>query len=92
MPASEVKDMEGVFANPQVQARSMHQSVSHPETGSIEMPGSPMHFSRTPTRISRYPPRLGEHTRAVLHDYGYSSEEVKELYETGVLGEEFESE
>lgn len=92
VPASEVKDMDAVFANPQVQARNMHQSVNHPETGSVEMPGSPMHFSHTPASIRRYPPRLGEHTDAVLREYGYSTAEIEALYEAGVLGAEFESE
>lgn len=85
VPASEVKDMEAVFDNPQVKARDMHQSVDHPTAGEVEMPGSPMHFSRTPTRIRRHPPLLGEHTEEVLREYGYTIEDIDRLRDEDVL-------
>ena len=79
VPASRVRDMEDVFENPQVQARDMHRTVDHPTIGSVEMAGSPMHFSRTPTAIDRHPPRLGEHTESVLREFGYDDETIEEL-------------
>jgi len=85
VPASDVKDMEAVFENPQVEARGMHQSVPHPTAGEVEMPGSPMHFSRTPTSIRQYPPRLGEHTDEVLGEYGYSDADIAELRDSDAL-------
>ena len=85
VPASDVKDMEAVFENPQVEARGMHQSVPHPTAGEVEMPGSPMHFSRTPTSIRQYPPRLGEHTDEVLGEYGYTDADIAELRDADAL-------
>ncbi|GAA0652439.1 CaiB/BaiF CoA transferase family protein [Salarchaeum japonicum] len=85
VPASDVKDMEAVFENPQVEARGMHQSVPHPTAGEVEMPGSPMHFSRTPTSIRQYPPRLGEHTDDVLAEYGFTEAELAELRDAGAF-------
>ncbi|CAI50871.1 family 3 CoA transferase (plasmid) [Natronomonas pharaonis DSM 2160] len=70
VPASKVRDMEDVFEHPQVQARGMHKTVSHPTIGDVEMPGSPMHFSETPTSIEKHPPLLGEHTEEVFEEYG----------------------
>ena len=85
VPASDVKEMAEVFDNPQVQARGMHRTISHPTAGEVEMPGSPMHFSRTPTSIRQYPPALGEQTEAILRELGYSSEEIERLREEDVL-------
>lgn len=86
VPASDVKNMEQIFSNPQVLARDMRKSVTHPTAGEVEMPGSPMHFSRTPTEIWGYPPRLGEHTDEVLAEFGYDETEIDNFYATGVLG------
>jgi len=85
VPASDVKDMEAVFDNPQVEARGMHRSVDHPTAGEVEMAGSPMHFSRTPTSVRQYPPRLGEHTDEVLREYGYTDEDIERLREESGL-------
>jgi len=85
VPASRVRDMADVFENPQVQARNMHQEVDHPTIGSVEMAGSPMHFSRTPTAIDRHPPLLGEHTEDVLREFGYDDATIEDLAERDVL-------
>lgn len=79
VPASPVMDMADIFANPQVSARNMHEEVSHPTIGTVEMPSSPMYFSSTPTTIRRHPPLLGEHTEEVLTEIGYSESDVKRL-------------
>jgi len=85
VPASRVRDMEDVFENPQVQARNMHQEVDHPTIGTVEMAGSPMHFSHTPTAIDRHPPLLGEHTEEVLREFGYDYGTIDELDENDII-------
>lgn len=84
--ASRVEDMSDIFANPQVDARGMHRRVDHPTAGAVEMPGSPMHFSRTPTTIRRHPPLLGEHTEEVLREVGYDGSDLDRLREADVIG------
>ena len=85
VPASEVKDMADVFQNPQVAARNMHQRIPHPTAGEVEMPGSPMHLSKTPTSIRQYPPQLGEHTAEILGEIGYTDEEVERLERNDIV-------
>jgi len=87
VPASDVRDMADLFEDPQIEARGMRAAVEHPTVGEVEMPGSPMHFSRTPTTIRRHPPLLGEHTEEVLREYGYADEDVDRLRENGVIPE-----
>lgn len=85
VPATPVHDMAEVFDHPQVQARGMHQQIEHPSVGEVQMPGSPMHLSATPTDIRRPPPRLGEHTESVLADLGLDSEEIEDLASDGII-------
>ncbi|WP_231186468.1 CoA transferase [Haladaptatus sp. DYF46] len=85
VPASDVKDMEDVFDNPQVAARNMQWSVSHPTAGDVEMAGSPMHLSKTPTGVRAHPPLLGEHTEEILFEYGYTEADIERLSDEGVI-------
>jgi crotonobetainyl-CoA:carnitine CoA-transferase CaiB-like acyl-CoA transferase len=85
VPATAINDMAAVYDHPQVLARGMRASVEHPSAGTIEMPGVPMHFSRTPAEIRTHPPELGEHTEAVLAELGYDAETVARLSEDGVV-------
>ncbi|MGA9401409.1 CaiB/BaiF CoA transferase family protein [Haladaptatus sp.] len=85
VPASDVKDMRDVFDNPQVSARDMQWSVSHPTAGKVEMAGSPMHLSKTPTEVCTHPPLLGEHTEEILFEYGYTEADIERLFDEGVL-------
>jgi len=85
VPASTVRDMAEVFDSPQIEAREMRTSVDHPTAGKIDMSNSPMHFSRTPTEIRRYPPLLGEHTAEVLGEFGYSRTEIERLIEADAV-------
>jgi CoA:oxalate CoA-transferase len=77
--------MSDVYDLPQVKARGMRASVEHPSAGTIEMPGVPMHFSRTPAEIRAHPPELGEHVDEVLAELGYDDETIARLREDGVV-------
>ena len=85
VPASPVHDVADVFENPQVDARRMQQTVEHPTAGDVEMPGSPMFLSKTPTSVRRHPPLLGEHTEEVLKELGYSTDDIEALQEMDVV-------
>ncbi|MBL7498452.1 CoA transferase [Frankia sp. CNm7] len=62
-----VASPEEAVADPHLVARGFATEVTDPYTGRVEThPGAPYRFSRTPWRISRPAPRLGEHTENVL--------------------------
>ena len=58
---------EEVMEDEHFTARGFRVEVEHPERGqSFVYPGAPYRFERSPWRISRRAPRLGEHNDAVL--------------------------
>ena len=66
VPCGPINTIDQVVADPQVQARGMITAIHHPEVGTIRLPASPIRLSRTPGRVDRPAPRLGEHTTDVL--------------------------
>jgi crotonobetainyl-CoA:carnitine CoA-transferase CaiB-like acyl-CoA transferase len=76
VPAGAVHSLGEALTHPQTLARGMVVELEHPEAGATRALGSPVHFSATPTRIDRPAPLLGEHTREVLRESGYTDAEV----------------
>jgi formyl-CoA transferase len=67
VPAGPIRDYRQVLdEDPHVKARGMVQEIDHPVEGRVRVLGSPVRMSRTPARIRRHPPLLGEHTEEVL--------------------------
>lgn len=85
VPATQIRDMSEVFSHPQIEARRMRRTIDHPSVGEIEMPGSPMHFSRTPTALNRHPPRLGEHTDEILAEIGYDASDIEAFHSEDIV-------
>jgi crotonobetainyl-CoA:carnitine CoA-transferase CaiB-like acyl-CoA transferase len=53
--------------------------TDHPTLGRLRTLGSPLKMSATPTDATRSAPLLGEHTRDVLLESGYSDREIDAL-------------
>jgi formyl-CoA transferase/CoA:oxalate CoA-transferase len=71
--------------DPQVQARRMVVEVEHPTAGRILQTGVPVKLSETPGSITKPPPRLGEHTDAILSELGYDAATAAALRRDGVV-------
>jgi crotonobetainyl-CoA:carnitine CoA-transferase CaiB-like acyl-CoA transferase len=69
VPCGPINDLAEVFHDPQVQARGMIESWKHPLRPDLKLVASPMKLSATPVQHLSPPPRLGEHTTAVLQDW-----------------------
>ena len=64
----------------------MNQQTEHPLIGPARVTGVPMNFEKTPGRIQRVAPMLGEHTEEVLKELGYNNEKIADLRKAGVIG------
>jgi len=85
VPAGPVHDIEQALTHPQVLARNMVVELRHPQAGATRALGCPIHFSETPTQIRRPAPMLGEHTRELLGEYGYSQAQIDAFASAGVV-------
>lgn len=85
IPAAPINSIDQVFEDPQVRSRGLRIEADHPETGAIPMVASPLRFGARPLPARIPPPRLGEHTREVLSEIGYSSDELSALRESGAI-------
>ena len=82
VPCGSVRDIGELFGDPQLRARDMVASVQHETIGSMEVLGVPVKLSATPGSVRTPPPRLGEHTAAVLaHDLGLGADAIATLRE-----------
>jgi crotonobetainyl-CoA:carnitine CoA-transferase CaiB-like acyl-CoA transferase len=86
VPCGSVRNLHEVFSDPQVAARQMMVELDHPTVGPMRVLGTPLKLSDTPASIRRPPPRLGEHTDAVLTtDLGLRQRDVDTLRAKGVI-------
>ena len=79
VPAGPVHTIGEALSHPQTLARGMVVETRHPAAGATKAIGCPVHFSETPTAVTRPAPVLGEHTREVLAEAGYSAPEIDAL-------------
>jgi len=83
VPAGPVLSIGEMLADPQVLARQMVVEVEHSRLGKMKTLGPPVKFSATPGSVHHGAPQLGEHTREVLKEYGYSEAEIDRLAGNG---------
>src|SRR5262249_30833022 len=78
VPVGPVHSLAEALEHPQTLAREMVVELVHRQAGSTRALGCPIHFSETPTSVTRAAPMLGEHTREVLVEYGFSGSEIED--------------
>ena len=78
----------GVFDDPEMRARGLVVEQQHPKLGRFEHFGTTIDFSDTPGKIWGPPPLVGQHTREILHEYGFDDTEIDKLVEVKAVFEE----
>jgi crotonobetainyl-CoA:carnitine CoA-transferase CaiB-like acyl-CoA transferase len=83
VPCGPVYSIAEMFSDPQVRHLKVTAPIEHPSQGRVDVLRQSVTLSRTPATISRPAPLLGEHTREILAELGYSASDVKRLTAPG---------
>jgi crotonobetainyl-CoA:carnitine CoA-transferase CaiB-like acyl-CoA transferase len=82
VPCGPIYAIDEMFADPQVVHLGIAQSVTKKDKSKMHLVGQPVLLSRTPSRLAARPPELGEHTDAVLKEFGFSARDIAVLHKT----------
>ena len=86
VPAAPVNNFSDALNDSQIRARDMIVTVSHPNGGSVQMPGNPVKLSEDTEPRYAPPPLLGQQTDAILSELlGLTQARLKELRDVGIV-------
>lgn len=85
VPCAPVNRREEFMEDPQVLHNGMMVDVDDPALGRTRQMGIPLGYPEHPGVIKGPAPALGEHTRAVLGELGYSDRAIERFVDGGVI-------
>src|SRR5580692_10960050 len=80
VPCGPIYSIDQVFADPQVEHLKVAQSVTKKDKSKMNLVAQPVTLSRTPSRFVAPPPDIGQHTDAVLKEFGFSARDIAALH------------
>ncbi|MFN0073702.1 MAG: CaiB/BaiF CoA transferase family protein [Chloroflexota bacterium] len=83
VPCGVLNRLDQVENDEHIKARGFIREFDHAKLGKVRATGSPVRLSKTPVRLERAGPVLGEHSREVLASVGVSASELNSLEEAG---------
>lgn len=85
IPCGPIYRIDQSLDHPQVRHRDMVVEIEHPTAGLLHLLGLPVKLSDTPGAINKPPPLLGEHSRDVLRELGFSDAEISAHAQVGIV-------
>lgn len=86
IPAAPVYNSKEVMEAEHLRERGFFVGMTHSQAGTLNYPGAPYRFSKTPWRMERPAPLLGQHNEEIYCGrLGYSKEELVKLRQGGVI-------
>ena len=79
VPFAKINPRDAVIDDPQIKAMAALLEFDHPFAGPMRQARPPAQFGETPSDIFRCSPELGEQTREVLAEIGFSADEITDL-------------
>ena len=87
IPVQRMNSLDDILADPHLAAIGYFAGVDHPSEGRLRAMRAPSEWSETPPEYRRHAPRLGEHSREVLREAGYTDAAIDSLLAEGVTSE-----
>jgi crotonobetainyl-CoA:carnitine CoA-transferase CaiB-like acyl-CoA transferase len=84
IPCMPLNTPDDLLRDPHLQQVGFFRNVNHPTEGEIKDIRFPVTFSATPVNTRCYAPRLGEHSREILKEAGYSQDEINAMIQQGI--------
>ncbi len=81
-PVNEYPDVE---QDAQVKWNRVIMEFDHPDAGKVRVLAHPVRYDGQAPALRRRPPRLGEHTREVLREAGYSEGDIETMARAGAV-------
>lgn len=84
-PTSPLFTAEDLVNSEQLREREFFVEIDHPRAGRFKYPSAPYRMSRTPFRVRRAAPELGQDNEEIYTGLGYSREDLVKLRQAGVI-------
>jgi len=85
VPCAPVNDLGAAARDPYAVARKIIEWTEHPDFGTVPSIRFPPIMSATPATTRSRAPMLGEHTDALLSEFGYSAAKIRELHDANAV-------
>jgi formyl-CoA transferase len=85
VPCGPIYSIDQMFADPQVKHLGIAQPVKTKDKTPLRLVGQPFSLSRTPSKLAAPPPRRGQHTDAVLKEFGFTSRQIAALRQADAI-------
>ena len=83
IPVQRMNSLDDIMADPHLAATGFFRTVEHPSEGRLKSMAVPSEWSESQPEYRRHAPRLGEHTREVLAEVGFSPTKIQTLIASG---------
>ncbi|PPQ28322.1 carnitine dehydratase [Rhodopila globiformis] len=79
IPCGKANTLADLFGDAYLAETGYFEPYRHPTEGDTIIPAIPARFSKSPPNVHRPWPALGEHTREILKEVGYSDQEIESI-------------
>jgi crotonobetainyl-CoA:carnitine CoA-transferase CaiB-like acyl-CoA transferase len=85
VPCGPIYAIDQMFADAQVRHVAIAQPVKTKDKRKVTLVSQPVSLSRTPSKLVAPPPGLGQHTDAVLKEFGFTAKQIVVLREANAI-------